>query len=231
MAWGPGNFENDRGVDWLHSGFHMPLVEKLRAGVTHADERGGNEVMAAAEVLALVCERIRRNYLHPDEVANWQESFLRSWERYADGINGPAGFKEARRSVIARTFGRLLAIAEEARRQAVAESLTGPVELTVISEEFIAPAEREQLQARIGTALGEAGIGRVLGGESSPEPDKSSVRTRIGVLVTDHEAGVRALRRVLRAADVPAATWIHQAEPEAYIDVWFDDANPPLWGW
>lgn len=231
MAWGPGNFDNDRAVDWLYSGFHMPLVEKLRAGATHSDERAGNEVMAAAEVLALVCEQIRWNYLHPAEVVGWQESFLRSWERYADGINGPAGLKGARRAVIVRTFGRLLAVAEEARRQTVGASVTGPVELAVISEELIAPPEREQLQAQIGAALAEAGIGRVLGGESFREADEFSIRTRIGVLVTDHEAGVRVLRRVLRAADVPAATWIHQAEPEAYIEVWFDEANPPLWGW
>jgi hypothetical protein len=105
------------------------------------------------------------------------------------------------------------------------------VELAVISEEFIAPAERERLQTRIGAALGEAGVGRVVSGESLPEPDEFSIRTRFGVVVTDHEGGVRTLRRVLRAADVPSATWIHQAEPEAYIDVWFDEANPPLWGW
>jgi hypothetical protein len=228
MAWGPANFENDRGVGWLHSGFHMPLVEKLRAGVTHSDEGAGNEVMAAAEVLALVCEQIRPNYLHPAEVAAWSEAFLLSWERYADGINGPSGFKESRRAEIVRTFGRLLAVAEWFRARAAAEAIVGPVELAVISEEFIAPAELEQLQARIGAALGDAG-GRVLGGKSSSEPDEFSIRTRIAVLVNDHEAGVRTLRRVLRAADVPAATWIHQAEPAAYIDVWFDDANPPTW--
>jgi hypothetical protein len=210
MAWGPGNFENDRGVDWLHSGFHMPLVERLRAGVTHPDERTGNELMAAAEVLALISEQVRRNYLHPAEVAGWQETFLRSWERYADAINGPAGFKEARRAEIVRTFGRLLAVAEWFGERAVAETIVGPVELAVISEEFIAPAEREQLQTRIGAALGESGVGRVISGESSPEPDNFSIRTRIGVVVTDHEGGVRTLRRVLRAGDVPSATWIHQ---------------------
>jgi hypothetical protein len=231
MAWGPGNFENDHGVDSLHSGFHMPLVERLRAGVTHPDERTGNELMAAAEVLAVICEQVRRNYLHPAEVAGWQETFLRSWERYADAINGPAGFKEARRAEIVRTFGRVLAVAQWFRERAVAEAIVGPVELAVISEEFIAPAERERLQTRIGVALGEAGVGRVVSGESLPEPDEFNIRTRIGVVVTDHESGVRTLRRVLRAADVPSATWIHQAEPEAYIDVWFDEANPPLWGW
>src|SRR5690349_6150658 len=129
MAWGPGNFENDRGVGWLYSGFHMPLVEKIRAGATHADERAGNEVMAAAEVLALVCERIRPNYLHPAEVAGWRDAFLGSWERYAGQIHGPAGFQAARRAVIVHTFGRLLAIAEEGRRQAVAESIVGPAKL------------------------------------------------------------------------------------------------------
>jgi hypothetical protein len=230
MAWGPGHFENDRAVDWLYSGIHTPLLEKIRGGVTHADERAGNEVMAAAEVLAIVCEQIRRNYLHPDQVTAWRDTFLRSWEHYADRINGPPGFKEARRAEIVRTFGRLLVVAEWLREQAVARAAVGPVKLTVVSEEFISREERERLQARIGEAIQVAG-GSVLGGESTEEPDERGNRCRIVVVVPDHEAGVRILRRALRAADLPAATWIHQSEPdEAYYEIWIDEDHPPLWG-
>jgi hypothetical protein len=231
MAWGSGNFENDRAVGWLYLDFHMPLVEKIRSGVAHADERAGNEIMAAVEVMALVCEQIRPNYLHPVHVAQWRDTFLQSWEVYADEICGPSGFKEARRSQIVRSFGRLLAVGEEFRRQAVAEAVVGPVNLDVISEEFIAPAERERLEAQISAALEVAGIGRILGSALFPEPDESNIRWRIPVVVFEHEAGVRVLRQVLRAAEVPAATWIYQETPEAYIEIWFDDNTPPLWGW
>jgi hypothetical protein len=230
MPWGPGNFENDRAVDWLYSGIHMPLVEKIRAGATHADERAGNEVMAAAEVLAVVCERIRRNYLHPNHVTAWRDAFLQSWEQYADQINGPAGFKEARRAEIVRTFSRLLAVAEWLREQAVARAAVGPVKLEVVSEEFISPEERVALQARIEEALQVAG-GSVQSGESSQEPDQRGIRCRITVVVPDHEAGVRTLRQALSAADLPVGTWIYQAEPdEAYYEIWVDEDNPPLWG-
>lgn len=104
-----------------------------------------------------------------------------------------------------------------------------PADLEVISEEFIAPAERERLQAQIAAALGDAGD--VLGGQSSPEPDEFSIRTRIMIRVSEHESGVRILRQVLRAANVPSATWIDQAEPMVSFAVWFDETEPPLWGW
>jgi hypothetical protein len=81
-------------------------------------------------------------------------------------------------------------------------------------------------------AVAAAGIGRVLGGGTFLVAERWGTRSNVLVEVSDLEAGVRVLRHTLRELQVPPATWIWQYEPEEVCyEVWFDEENPPAWGW
>lgn len=105
--------------------------------------------------------------------------------------------------------------------------------LIVGSEELIPPDDLAQYSAALEEALSAAGVGTVGVRARFPVPNEWHLRSIIHVSVTDLEAGVRVLRRTLRAVGVPEATWIWQWEPEfAAYEVWgFSERDPPTWGW
>lgn len=108
----------------------------------------------------------------------------------------------------------------------------GRVRLAVGCEELLSPAERTRIHEGLEAALVAAGVGRVTGANTSAEPNEYFVRSTIEVEVGELEVGIRVLRHSLRRLEVPAATWIWQFEPEEVCyEVWFDEDNPPTWGW
>jgi hypothetical protein len=68
------------------------------------------EVLAAAEVLAVVCEGINA-YPPPSElVEQCRDVCLRAWDEGIDKLDPRPRYKEERRAVIAATFERLLKV-------------------------------------------------------------------------------------------------------------------------
>lgn len=106
-------------------------------------------------------------------------------------------------------------------------------ELVVGSEDLIPLVDLDRYAAVLDEALRAAGVGSVGVRAGMPEPDEWGLRTTIRVAVSDLEGGVRVLRRTLRSAGVPDATWIWQWEPELVTyEIWgFSDDAPPSWGW
>ena len=112
-TWGAGNFQNDQSLDWLWSDVQKPLIEKLNSETAKHDESSGEEIMAAVEVLAVLCEQLNADPPKPLEVTAWRDAYLRAWESYIDASDPKPGYKEERRAVIVNTFERLLKTARK----------------------------------------------------------------------------------------------------------------------
>jgi hypothetical protein len=113
-VWGAGNFSNDAALDFVASAVVKPMTTQLRKVVENlalADpEEHSFEVLAAVEILAVVCEGINA-YPPPSElVEQCRDVCLRGWDQGIDKLDPKPGYKEERRAVIAATFERLLKV-------------------------------------------------------------------------------------------------------------------------
>jgi hypothetical protein len=108
-TWGAGNFQDDNALDWLWSEVQQPLLRKIESAVAGHDESNGHTIMAAVEVLTVLCEQLQANPPKPPEVAAWRDAYLAAWEGYIDALGCKPKFKKERRAVIVNTFDRLLA--------------------------------------------------------------------------------------------------------------------------
>lgn len=119
-AWGSGNFDDDRALDFVFQEVQQPLLKRVRSMVAkpilaEADERSG-PIMAAIEILALLSEQVKAAPPEPDEVAIWKTTFLGAWDRTAIGVYSRQEDAAARRSVIVATFDRLALLAARFHR-------------------------------------------------------------------------------------------------------------------
>lgn len=112
---GPDNFDSDRACDFLVIDVLQPLAQMMQRVLAdpesaEADDPDCDKIVAAAEILAVLCEQI--DYATPPStefVQQCRDTFLESWDAYIDELNPAPGYKEARRAVIVATFERLLA--------------------------------------------------------------------------------------------------------------------------
>jgi predicted secreted protein len=116
-TWSTGNFQNDQALDYLGEVMDS-LVEKLEKVVKNpilaeADEPSNFEVMAAVEIITVLCENLNAVPPQPALVSKCQETFLTSWEKSIDALVRKSGFKEERRAVIVASFETLKGIAQE----------------------------------------------------------------------------------------------------------------------
>ncbi len=116
-SWGAGNFQNDQALDYLGEVMRS-LVGKLEEIIDHpiraeADEPSNFEVMAAVEIITVLCENLNAVPPKPELVAKCQDTFLNAWEKSIDALSPKSGFKEERRAVIAESFEKLKAIAQQ----------------------------------------------------------------------------------------------------------------------
>ena len=80
-------------------------------GLADPEEPASFEVMAAVELLAVVCEGVRVACPPPSQlVEDCRDLCLRGWDEGIDKLDPKPGYKEERRAVIAATFARLLKI-------------------------------------------------------------------------------------------------------------------------
>jgi len=112
-AWGAGNFQDDTALDWLRLSVRQPIVEEIQSWLKKHDEGNGPAIIAAVEVLALLCERLPAEPPRPEEVTAWQRSYLRGWNRYIDGLEPTPEYKAKKLEVIKTTFEKLLALSKK----------------------------------------------------------------------------------------------------------------------
>lgn len=121
-AWGSGNFEQDGALDFVWREVQQPLLRKVRLmaekpALAEADEPDNGPTVAAVEILALLSEHVNAAPPKPDEVANWKDTFLKSWDRTARDVFFRQTDLMERRSVIVATFDRLAAAAAKFHSQ------------------------------------------------------------------------------------------------------------------
>ena len=120
MGWlGPDNFDNDRALDYL-SDVVDPLWEKIEGLQEYPDladpnEPDSDEIVAAVELLALLCENTQ--YVPPatsrikvcrDNFVRYWYGAMREWIESDDTAKPDPDYVEQRRAVMERTFERLL---------------------------------------------------------------------------------------------------------------------------
>src|SRR5262249_2886624 len=113
---GDDNFASQGARDYLSL-----LAAKLVATVTEIyrdkdrlglDEEGEAMFMQAVELLALLCERYAVEPPKPATIQQWQERYLRVYDRTAAESYPDEEFRHSRRKVIERTFHWLLSLSE-----------------------------------------------------------------------------------------------------------------------
>jgi hypothetical protein len=113
-VWGAGNFANDAALDFVANAVVEPMTAQLRKVVENpalADpEEYSSEVLAAVEILAVICEGINAHPSPSQLVEDCRDVCLRGWDEGIDKLHPKPGFKEERRAVIAATFERLLKV-------------------------------------------------------------------------------------------------------------------------
>jgi GNAT superfamily N-acetyltransferase len=107
-TWGPGNFQDDRARDWLWQSAQIPLVKTIESELKCQDEGNDHVIMAAVEVLTLLCEQLNAIPPEPEEVTKWRVSYVRAWKCYIDNLDPEQDYKKQRLEVINATFDRLL---------------------------------------------------------------------------------------------------------------------------
>jgi hypothetical protein len=121
-TWGTGNFEDDDALDYLATEVADPLVAKMQSvfsdpSSAEPDEPSFREIIAAVEILCVLCERLNAVPPPPDTVAACHREYLRIWDAYEDPSLAEAEYLRHRRSVIASTFERLESLARSWHRR------------------------------------------------------------------------------------------------------------------
>jgi hypothetical protein len=107
-ARGAGNFEDDTALDWLWLNVQKPIVDDIQSFLGRHDEGNGPAIIAAVEVLALLCEHLPAAPPKPREVTDWRQSYVRTWKGYIDGLEPTAEFKVEKLAAINAAFKKLL---------------------------------------------------------------------------------------------------------------------------
>lgn len=110
-TWGAGNFHEDSALDWLGLEVQGPLVATIERELRDHDEANGALIMAAVEVLAMICENTPVLPPDPRKVEDWRRRYMATWGKYIDELDPKPGFKEERLRVIDATFNRLATVA------------------------------------------------------------------------------------------------------------------------
>lgn len=117
-VWGAGNFEQDGALDFVWSDVQQPLVRQIEKMIVdpecaEPDEPDSSKIMAAVEILALLCEHVNAVPPKPSDVASWRKAYLKVWDDYIDELTPKEDYKAARRRVIVETFDRLAAVSKK----------------------------------------------------------------------------------------------------------------------
>ena len=118
-VWGPGNFERDDALNVL-GWWYQNLVDDIRQTFnrdhqqTLYEDYGESRIVANIDILIILVEHYE-SYpnLQPDEVMQWKQNYLESFERTIHSYIPASGFVEERRKIIETTFDKLKTITEQ----------------------------------------------------------------------------------------------------------------------
>ena len=108
-VWGAENFGNDAACDFRENAVVKPMTSQLRRIVENPaladpEEQASFEVMAAVEILVLLCENVKACPPPSQLVKDCCDLCLRGWDEGIDKLHPKPGYKEERRAVIVATF-------------------------------------------------------------------------------------------------------------------------------
>ena len=114
-VWSASNFGNDAACDFVQNVVVKPLTARLQdivenPALADPEEQACFEVMAAVELLAVVCDGGKAHPPSSQLVEDCHDLCLRGWDEGIDKLHPDAEYKLERRAVIAATFERLLVI-------------------------------------------------------------------------------------------------------------------------
>lgn len=114
-VWGAENFANDTAFCYALDEVVNPLTAQLRRviqdpALADPGQDASFKIMAAAEMLAVLCEQLRLAPPATELVEECRDLCLRGWDEGIDKLDPKPGYKEERRAVIAATFERLLKV-------------------------------------------------------------------------------------------------------------------------
>src|SRR5262249_27041907 len=114
-VWGPGNFDNDTAFCYANDAVIKPMIallDRLAENPSLADPSNNEsfKIIAAAEVLAVLCEQLPLKVPAADLVEECRDLYLERWDEGIAKLRTAPGYREERRVVIAATFARLIEV-------------------------------------------------------------------------------------------------------------------------
>jgi hypothetical protein len=114
-VWGPENFANDTAFCFALDAVVKPLTTYLyrlaeNPALADAENDTSYKIMAAVEILALVCKELRLAPPPLELVKSCRELCLQGWDEGIERLDPNGNLKEPRRAVIAETFERLIEV-------------------------------------------------------------------------------------------------------------------------
>lgn len=108
-AWGPGNFDNDTAMDFVHD-----VSKTLAAEMAPREFVEDIDITMAGVAMRLVLVK----YCHgpvPDreEIENLRKAILEVYDRQIDGLAPKPDYKKGRRAVMDETFRELLRLIDD----------------------------------------------------------------------------------------------------------------------
>lgn len=115
-AWGPGNFEKDESLDFIHEEIdrHVAAIEAIFADSQRfqLDNTGDaeGELMPRVAILALLLEHCGGvlDPAHEPDIGAWKARYLEMYDDQIDDLEPGGDYKLQRRAVIADTFDTLI---------------------------------------------------------------------------------------------------------------------------
>src|SRR5262245_31243933 len=98
-VWGAGNFQDDQALDYLWSEVQQPLIRRIEKMFTipesaSPDEPDGAQIMAAVEILAVLCENLNAAPPKPEDVEKWHGTYLQIWDGSIDRLDPKPEYKQ-----------------------------------------------------------------------------------------------------------------------------------------
>jgi hypothetical protein len=112
-VWGPANFDNDTAFCFANDAVIKPMIAQFHHVVDNPrladpEEDASFKIMAAAEILAVLCEHLPLAAPPTELVEECRDLCLRGWDKGIDKLDPEPGYQKKRRAAIVATFERLL---------------------------------------------------------------------------------------------------------------------------
>jgi hypothetical protein len=117
-VWGPENFDNDTAFCYALDAVVKPMIAQMRRVVENPEladpeEDASFKIMAAAEILAVLCEQLPLPTPPKELIEDCRDLCLRGWDQGIDKLDPTPEYQEGRRAAIVATFERLLTASQK----------------------------------------------------------------------------------------------------------------------